>query len=330
MSKWKEKYGRNRHGDDINKVQNLLIVNLAVSDLLMGVYMIIIGSADAFYGHQYYLHGEEWREHGMCKLAGILSVLSSEASVFLVTFISIDRFLCIVFPFGTLRFHRSSAIKVVILVWTLAVSLSIIPTILSDHIDGFYGLSDVCIGLPLVTTARNVTMTIDESNNDGFVYQIVEGDEGPLWGFSIFLFIVLNLLCFLIVFLCYAAIFFSVKNSEGKKCTRPQAKKEEIKMAMKMSLIVWTDLCCWFPIILMGILSQSGVVEIPVEVYAWTVVFILPINACLNPYLYTIWGKIAARKRNSFRRRKNDLNREETERLRTRNSFITLNTIELK
>ena len=296
----------------------------------MGIYLIIIGSTDAFYGHQYYLHGEEWRKHGMCKLAGILSVLSSEASVFLVTFISIDRFLCIVFPFGTLRFHKSSAIKVVILVWTLAGSLSIIPTILSDHIDGFYGLSDVCIGLPLVTTARNVTMSVDETNKDGFVYQIVEGDEGPLWGFSIFLFVVLNLLCFLIVFICYVAIFCSVKNSDGRKCTRPQERKEQIKMAMKMSLIVWTDLCCWFPIIFMGILSQSGVVEIPVEVYAWTVVFILPINACLNPYLYTIWGKIAARQRNSFRRRKNDLHREETEKLRTRNSFITLNTIDMK
>ena len=33
-----------------NKVQSLLLSNLAVSDFLMGIYMIIIASADAYYG----------------------------------------------------------------------------------------------------------------------------------------------------------------------------------------------------------------------------------------------------------------------------------------
>ena len=44
-----------------NKIQILLIMNLAISDLLMGVYMIIIGSADGYFGQDYFLYATEWR-----------------------------------------------------------------------------------------------------------------------------------------------------------------------------------------------------------------------------------------------------------------------------
>ena len=67
-------------------------------------------------------------------------------------------------------------------------------------------------------------------------------------------------------------------------------------MAAKMGLIVGTDLLCWLPIIVMGILAQCNV-TIPVEMYAWSVVFILPINSSLNPYLYTVSSCVADRRR---------------------------------
>ncbi len=289
--------------------------------------MLIIAGADAFYGHRYYLHGETWREHGLCKFAGIISVLSSEASVLMVTVISIDRFICVVFPFGKIRLRKKSTTLVIAMAWSLAAMFSIIPTILSQHIQGFYGLSDVCIGLPLVTSARNVTMTVDETNQHGFVYVTNASNEGPIWYFSIFLFILLNLFCFLVVLICYIGIFISVKRSVKRRynmSTRRTDRQEQIQMAVKMAVIVWTDFCCWVPIIIMGILSQTGLVEIPVEVYAWTVVFILPINSCINPYLYTISARLSGNRRQSFRRK---LKKEESQRLKTQNSFLTDNRV---
>ena len=61
----------------------------------------------------------------------------------------------------------------------------------------------------------------------------------------------------------------------------------QVKLAMRMAVIVGTDFICWMPIIFMGLLSASGAVEIPADIYAWTAVFILPLNSSLNPYLYT-------------------------------------------
>ena len=61
----------------------------------------------------------------------------------------------------------------------------------------------------------------------------------------------------------------------------------EIKLARKLALIVGTDFLCWMPIIIMGLLSITRLAEIPPDVYAWTAVFILPLNSSINPYLYT-------------------------------------------
>ena len=68
-----------------NKVQSLLLSNLAMSDLLMGIYMIIIASADVYYGQYFPMNAEHWRSSVLCRIAGTLAITSSEASVLFVT-----------------------------------------------------------------------------------------------------------------------------------------------------------------------------------------------------------------------------------------------------
>ena len=63
-------------------VQSILVLNLALADGLMGVYMLIIASADMYYRGVYILYAEDWQQSIICKVAGFLSVLSSETSVF--------------------------------------------------------------------------------------------------------------------------------------------------------------------------------------------------------------------------------------------------------
>ena len=65
---WRLRNGTNER----SKVQSCLILNLALSEFLMGVYMVIIGSADLQYRNVYILHAEEWGESFLCKAAGLL------------------------------------------------------------------------------------------------------------------------------------------------------------------------------------------------------------------------------------------------------------------
>ncbi|XP_071795611.1 uncharacterized protein [Asterias amurensis] len=281
--------------DSGKRSQSVLILNLAVSDLIMGVYMLIVGGADVHYQDDYFLHANDWKSSPICKFAGFLSMLSSEASVFFITMISIDRFLCVVFPFGKKWFRLESARVATLVMWCIALAISLPPVFLQDLLDGknhtFYGLYDICVGLPLVIKPRtgSSNKTLLEVT---LLNQTVTQKAGPSWIFSATVYLGINFACCLVVIVCYSAIAFVViiklpaKKLHARKDR--EHRRREMTMATRMLLIVGTDFCCWMPVIIMGILSQSGAVDIPDETYAWVVVFVIPINSAINPYLYTV------------------------------------------
>nr|XP_054771094.1 relaxin receptor 2-like [Lytechinus pictus] len=274
-----------------SKTQGLFITNLAIADFLMGVYMVIISSADVYYGEYFFLVAEQWRSSIACKVAGFIAVLSSETSVFILAIITIDRVLCVVFPFGKLKFRSTSARVGVALIWASAFVVSVVPLVVSSYVSGFYGLSDVCVGLPLnVESQENGELVFNYTTR---VWDFIKFDatERPSWLYSIAIFLGVNFLIFILILISYVVIFASVRKSAlsvaSKGAGSSADRAREVKLAMRMSVIVLTDFFCWMPVIIMGILSQSGAVALPVSLYAWSVVFILPINASINPYIYT-------------------------------------------
>ncbi|XP_071950363.1 G-protein coupled receptor GRL101-like [Antedon mediterranea] len=259
---------------EMNKVQGYLIQNLAVSDLFMGVYLLVIASADAYYYGDYIDYAEKWKDSFVCSLAGFLATFSSEMSVFILTVITVDRFICIVYPFGEYKLRPKSAIRVLVLGWILVFVVSIAPIIFVKA-DKFYGANSVCLALPIS-------------------HQTI-----PAPGYAMTFFFGVNSLSFLVMAFCYITMYVSVKKSaKNLKDNINQStdnKKKELKMAAKMAFIVFTDMACWLPIIIMGILAHSvDNLDIPGTVVAWTAVFILPLNSALNPYLYTFSSYVSS------------------------------------
>ena len=82
--------------DDGTRVQNMLICSLSLSDMLMGVYLAGIINQELATRGEYYKHDFQWRTSNSCKALGIISVISSEVSVFTLVIIAYDRFLHIV------------------------------------------------------------------------------------------------------------------------------------------------------------------------------------------------------------------------------------------
>ncbi|XP_030847580.1 G-protein coupled receptor GRL101-like isoform X2 [Strongylocentrotus purpuratus] len=274
------------------KTQGLFISNLAIADFLMGIYMLIISSADVYYGEYFYLYAEQWRGSVTCKVAGFIAFLSSETSVFILAIITIDRVLCVVFPFGKLKFRATSARVGVALIWAIAFVVSIVPLVVSSYISGFYGQSDVCVGLPLNVESTETGELVFNIERRVWEYLQYETTKRPSWVYSIAIFLGVNFLIFILILLSYVVIFVHVRKS-ARSVANPASgsgssdRAREVKLATRMSIIVLTDFFCWMPVIIMGILSQTGAVTLPVSLYAWSVVFILPINATINPYLYT-------------------------------------------
>ena len=304
-------------------VQDILLSSLALSDLLMGIYMIIVASADIYFGDYFPMSAESWRSGIICRVSGAISITSSEGSVFFVTLISIDRFINIQFPYSARKLNKNSFRLISTLTWLLAIALGVIPSILAGRNFKFYDNSHVCIGLPLALTERfipiqkDVTFFLDEIP---FFRTVTEFDSiGKLSGmyFSSTLFLGLNGVCYFIILMCYIGILVAVKRSSARIGRSPEMKKQ-IQLTVRVAAIVATDFCCWFPIILLGILVQVRVLELPASVFAWLVTFILPINSAINPYLYTIGALIT-----KFRKKGQQTLSEDSGKMKTVSSMVS-------
>ena len=275
-----------------NKVQTLLLTNLAISDFLMGVYMIIIASADIYFGYDFPLQSEKWRSGVTCKLAGTLSILSSEASVFFVTLISIDRCLHISFPLTIKNLNKRFVLKTVTLTWFFALALALVPNILAGKNFNFYDNAHVCIGFPLALLESFTKHKLDPINfkDQRFrffsSYSVSNGYSTGLY-YSTAIFLGLNCICYLVILGCYIEIMRTVR-ATSTRSGRSLNMNEQIKMTVKVTAIVATDFLCWFPIILLGILVQTRAITLPSSVLEWLVTCVLPINSAVNPFLYTI------------------------------------------
>ena len=251
-----------------NRVHSFLLTNLAVSDFLMGMYLLIIAIKDTQWQGEYFKHDFSWRTGKLCQFAGVLSMISSEVSVAMLTIITADRLVCIVFPF---RFKRLSFKRVCFLctiVWLLGIVISTVPLMGIEYfIDentgfGFYGRSAVCLPLQL------------------------SSDRPAGWEYSVSFFIAFNFVAFMFMLLAYIAMFVTAKKIGG--AVRSTSVRNETAMAAKMMFIILTDFFCWMPVIIIGILSLTGNLYDPKQlVYVWIAVFVLPVNSSINPLLYT-------------------------------------------
>ena len=180
-----------------------------------------------------------------------------------------------------------------------------VPSILAGKSDTFYDNSHVCIGLPLTKLQRYVNYQPEElisvcSDDDicHFVQPVESNLVGEINGmiFASVIFLGVNFICYLLILVSYAEIVRAVfKSSQRAGLNREM--KEQIRLARKVAAIILIYFLCWFPIIMLGILVQAGVLTLSASVFAWCVTFVLPINSAINPYLYTISNIICSRRK---------------------------------
>ena len=222
-----------RKTKDTNKVQTFLLSNLAMSDFLMGIYMLLIASADIYFGEYFPMHAEIWRKGTTCRIAGTVSIVSSEASVFFITLISIDRFINIRFPFSHCKMEKKSSTIIVTLSWLTALTLGLVPSILAGKNYKLYDNSHVCIGLPLArlhlysNTFSIEWITHEELSEPYYKIMVRSVSLGEVSGmfFSSGLFLGLNCICYIVILICYAEITRTVLKTSKMAGLSPELKK---------------------------------------------------------------------------------------------------------
>ena len=122
------------------KVASFFIWNLALSDSLMGVYLLIIATVDTFYRGRYIMFADEWRSSAICNTAGFLAMLSSEVSVYMMTAMTVDRFISIVCIFKVDSLRMRQARFICIGGWTGCFIFCVLPALGIPYFgDQFFG-----------------------------------------------------------------------------------------------------------------------------------------------------------------------------------------------
>ena len=232
-----------------------------MADFFMGVYLFIVGVADQIYSGEYLWFVEQWKESTVCKVAGFLSLMSSEVSAFIICLITLDRFLALRFPVSSLHFSRSSALAASAIVWVAGIALAMVPVLPVTSCWEFYSQIGICIPLPFTTSERF------------HVYH---------YSFSVM--IILNFVLFLLIAVGQASVYWSARSNSIFSSTKTGSRDATI--ARRLTTIVLSDFLCRFPIGLLGVLASTGT-PIPDELNVAVAIFLMSINSALNPFLYT-------------------------------------------
>lgn len=235
-------------------VSGFLMCNLAVADLCMGFYLVLIGLTDMRSRHEYYNHATEWQTGPGCGAAGFLSVFASELSVYTLTIVSLERCHTITNAMhAERRLRRRHVAPVMAVGWAISLVLALLPLVGVSS----YGKVSVCL-----------PMDIESAASQAYVVSVL----------------VLNVLAFLVVCGCYAHIYLSVRRPE-----RPShGREEDAKMAKRMAVLVFTDFMCMAPISFFAISAALRAPLISVSHSKILLVLFYPINSFCNPFLYTL------------------------------------------
>uniref|UniRef100_A0A8C6WU10 Relaxin family peptide receptor 1 n=1 Tax=Neogobius melanostomus TaxID=47308 RepID=A0A8C6WU10_9GOBI len=247
-----------------NKLHAMCIISLCCADGLMGIYLFMIGAYDLKFRGEYNRHAQAWMDSSQCQFIGSLAMLSTEVSVLLLTYLTLEKYICIVYPFHYLTPGWRRTVTILLGIWVFGFVIAFLPLVCKGLFRNFYGTNGVCFPLH------------------------AEQPE-TLWAhvYSIVIFLGLNLVAFLIIVLSYASMFYNIQRTGTQTTMYSNHIKKEVTIAKRFFSIVITDSLCWIPIFILKILSLLHV-DIPGTICSWVVIFILPINSALNPILYTL------------------------------------------
>ncbi|XP_008331110.1 relaxin receptor 2a isoform X2 [Cynoglossus semilaevis] len=247
-----------------NNLHAACIKVLCCADCLMGVYLFFVGVFDVKFRGQYNRNALLWMESVECRTIGFLAMLSSEVSVLLLTYLTLEKFLVIVFPFSNLRPGKLQTGVVLASIWVLGFIIAAVPLMNEEVFGNYYGRNGVCF--PLHSDRQ---------------------EKPTAKGYSTGIFLGLNVVAFLVIVFSYFSMFYSIYKTGINATDLRSRLHRDVAVANRFFFIVFSDALCWIPIFLVKILSLLKV-EIPGTISSWVVIFILPINSALNPILYTL------------------------------------------
>ncbi|XP_039282998.1 LOW QUALITY PROTEIN: lutropin-choriogonadotropic hormone receptor [Nilaparvata lugens] len=236
-------------------VPKFLMCNLALADLCMGLYLLLIAIADARSQGAYFNYAIDWQNGIGCQAAGFLTVFASELSVFTLSVITSERWYTITYAIHlNKRLRLGSASRIMAAGWLYSIAMAALPLLGVSS----YSITSIC--LPLQTSSAVETVYLATM-------------------------LAVNGVAFGVVCVCYGLMYASIR---GQGQGRSGRVRSDLSVAKRMALLVLTDLVCWAPVAFFGLTALAGHPLIDLPTAKLLLVSFYPLNACANPYLYAL------------------------------------------
>ncbi|KAL9885482.1 allatostatin A receptor 1 isoform 1-T2 [Glossina fuscipes fuscipes] len=238
---------------------NLLIINLAVSDILFVIFCVPFTATD--YMLPEWPFGDPW-----CKYVQYMIVVTCHCSVYTLVLMSFDRFLAVVHPVTSmsLRTERNASMAI-IMAWVLIVTTAI-PVALAHSVRYYH------------YRGRHYTACVFSSDNQMWSHL----------GFQLSFFLSsyvapLTLICFLYIGML-ARLW---KSAPGCKPSA-ESRKGKRRVTRMVVVVVLAFAICWLPIHIILVLKALNLyvnthVTIIMQIFAHVLAYT---NSCINPILY--------------------------------------------
>ncbi|XP_029465706.1 neuropeptide FF receptor 2 [Rhinatrema bivittatum] len=260
-------------------VTNLFILNLAVSDLLVGIFCMPTTLVDNI------IAGWPFG-NTICKMSGMVQGISVSASVFTLVAIAVDRFRCIVYPFKQ-KLTISTAVVIIAVIWVLAVAI-MCPSAVMSH----------------VKEDKHFRVILGYSNKTSPIYWCQENWPNPemrkIYTTVLFANIYLAPLSLIVIMyvrigitLFKTAIPVGVKHGHDQHHFVSKKKQKVIKMLIIIALLF---ILSWLPLWTLMMLSdyanltefESQVINIYIYPFAHWLAFF---NSSINPIIYGFFNE---------------------------------------
>ena len=301
---------RSKQLSDSIWTQYLIILNISIADFIMGVYLLTIARYGFAYSrpitfsfnewrsadYEWRSADYEWRSSLDCSVVGSLSVISSEASCFLMVVLTAFRLRNVSNPMASLSISTLKWKICICCAWFLAVILAVVPIHNFDYFVDFILFeynrrrSDFA---PWTTSdlqsfaCRYAIMTNQSMDNLNDPWQSTKSFfqttylEKPLlvigyyggtrvclpnyfvngfghaWQYTIAI-ISINFISFIFIAVSYVIMYYLSKKRKKKiNKNNKRSAKQEATMRKRIARIIATDFLCWIPICIFSYLTTT-------------------------------------------------------------------------
>jgi len=247
---------------------NLLILNLAVADLLFVV--ICVPSTGTIYALPHdWPYGDVW-----CKLVQYLIIAMAYVSIYTLVFMSLDRFLAVVYPIESMTLRtESNCRKAIIATWIFTV-VGCLPLLFANGEVHPPGTTHSYCGF-----LDNQTIPFVPSSMDS---------RWSLFAFQTIFFITAYLLPLLLIIGLYSIMLHRLWNQQPGGRASAESIKNKKRVIKLVLIVVVLFALSWLPIHIILVLRAMGkYVTSPASISLQVISQILAYsNSCVNPILY--------------------------------------------